>query len=46
MKMPISISYTEFEVLEKYLSSIQATLYKSARHVSYSGGGLGDSPGQ
>jgi hypothetical protein len=30
----------------KYLSSIQETLYKSPKQVSYSGGGLGTSPGQ
>jgi hypothetical protein len=30
----------------KYLSSIQAMLYKSPKQVSYSGGGLGYSPGQ
>nr|GMD98233.1 auxin-responsive protein SAUR36-like [Ipomoea batatas] len=29
-----------------YLSSIQATLYKSPRHVMYSGGGAGSDPGQ
>lgn len=29
-----------------YLSSIQATLYKSARQVMYSGGGAGSIPGQ
>jgi len=30
----------------KYLSSIQETLYRSPKQVSYSGGGLGNSPGQ